>query len=51
MNREVKEPFEHALLYMLDTRGCQFYPEIFDGEFQREVMRFCFWLNALIHLF
>ena len=42
LNREVKEPFENALLFMLNTRGCQFYPEIFDGEFQREVMRFTF---------
>ena len=42
MKREVKEPFENALLFMLNTRGCQFYPEIFDGEFQREVMRFVF---------
>ena len=42
LNREVKEPFGNALLFMLNTRGCQFYPEIFDGEFQREVMRFTF---------
>ena len=42
LNREVKEPFENALLFMLNTRGCQFYPQIFDGEFQREVMRFVF---------
>ena len=26
--------------WMICTRGCQFYPEIFDGEFQRAVMRF-----------
>ena len=26
------------ILWMLYQRGCQFYPEIFDGEFKREVM-------------
>ena len=28
--------------WMICTRGCQFYPEIFDGEFQRAVMRYIF---------
>ena len=42
MNREVKEPFENALLFMLNTRGCQFYPQIFDEEFQTMVMHFVF---------
>ena len=42
MHPELKEAFENALLFMLNTRGCQFYPELFDEEFQREVMRFTF---------
>ena len=42
MHRELKEAFENSVIFMLNTRGCQFYPEIFDGEFQREVMRFVF---------
>ena len=39
---DLKEAFENSVHFMLNTRGCQFYPEIFDGEFQREVMRFVF---------
>ena len=31
--------FEKTMLWMFCTRGCQFYPQIFNDEFQREVMR------------
>ena len=30
--------FRDFMLWMVCHRGCQFYPQIFDGEFQREVM-------------
>ena len=42
MHPDLKELFKNALLFMLNTRGCQFYPEIFNEEFQREVMCFVF---------
>ena len=51
MNREVKEPFENALLFMLNTRGCQFYPQIFDEEFQRGVMRFLFLVEYFVSIY
>ena len=37
--------------WMICTRGCQFYPEIFNGEFQRAVMRFVVGWITLIHWF
>ena len=42
MTDEIKEPLKNAFLFMLNTRVCQFYPEIFDEEFQRMAMRYVF---------
>ena len=30
--------FKDVMFWMLCTRGCQFYPQLFDGEFQRAVI-------------
>ena len=42
MHPELKQSLKNALLFMLNTRGCQFYPEIFNEEFQREVIHYIF---------
>ena len=30
------------MIWLLCERGCRFYPQLFDGEFQREVIRYMF---------
>ena len=33
-----KKEFKDVMVWMLCTRGCQFYPQLFNGEFQRAVI-------------
>ena len=42
MHPELKESFKNTLLFLLNTRRCQFYPQLFNEEFQRVVIHYIF---------
>ena len=42
MSRFKKPICREFIIWMFCQRGCKFYPQLFDGEFQREVIRYIF---------
>ena len=39
---ELKKPLHDAFIFMLCTRGCKFYPQVFDSEFQQIALTYLF---------
>ena len=42
MSRFKKPICREFMIWLLYERGCRFYPEVFNGKFQKEVIRYIF---------